>query len=63
MDALPRPGQERKLPPPERVVQVDDHRCRRGAHMRPAASPPATMCLTSTDNCKLNFAAESTDNQ
>ena len=35
MHALPRPGQKRKLPPPERVVQGDNHRRRRGAAMRP----------------------------
>ena len=37
MHALPRPGQKHKLPPPERVVQGDNHRRRRGAAKRPRA--------------------------
>ena len=37
MHALPRPGQKRKLPPPETVVQGDNHRRRRGAAKRPHA--------------------------
>ena len=37
MHALPRPGQKHKLPPPERVVQGDNHRHHRGAAKRPRA--------------------------
>jgi len=37
MHALPRPGQKHKLPPPERVVQGDNHRHRGGAAKRPRA--------------------------